>query len=506
MRNLFAASAVASIALFATGARAQQPVDYGQQYPQQQQPYQPPYQQPYPQQPPPYQQPYPQQPYGQPQYGQPQDPYAQPEGGDAYVDPQQQQQQYGDDSDPDIDGYDASYDVYYDNVAAQSYDDGYDPNAYTQFQSALDPYGTWYDDPSYGRVWVPSAGVVGADFSPYASGGHWVLTEYGWTWVSDWDWGWAPFHYGRWVSIGAYGWSWIPGTCWGPAWVSWRYGGGYVGWSPLPPAGVVVGPPHGVRTSWRFAVASQLGSRQMSYLPAHVVPSVFARTSVINNYRTVNVASANVRINAGPTGTFTGAGVGASTPVRLAQIAPRAVPTAHAVVPRVGASLASRPWVQANVPGLDHHVSTAARAPYQPPRGNLPQIQNRAPMQPRAPVQPRPLYAPPAQTHAVYSPQPYQAPRPAYQPYAQPRYQQPAYSAPHYSQPSYAAPSYQHNAPVYSPPHYAQPSYAAPTYHSAPAPSYSPPVTHAAPPSYSAPHVSAPAHFSGGAHFGGGHR
>ena len=28
----------------------------------------------------------------------------------------------------------------------------------------------------------------------------------------------------------------MPGTVWGPAWVSWQYGGGYVGWAPLPPA------------------------------------------------------------------------------------------------------------------------------------------------------------------------------------------------------------------------------------------------------------------------------
>src|SRR5215510_10181922 len=50
------------------------------------------------------------------------------------------------DTDPDIDGYDAEYDVYYDNVAAQGYDDGYNPNAYSYFESTLSPYGTWVDD------------------------------------------------------------------------------------------------------------------------------------------------------------------------------------------------------------------------------------------------------------------------------------------------------------------------------------------------------------------------
>src|SRR5256885_10399193 len=43
----------------------------------------------------------------------------------------------------DEDGYDVDADVYYDTAAAENYDDGYDPNAYQQFQSALDPYGQW---------------------------------------------------------------------------------------------------------------------------------------------------------------------------------------------------------------------------------------------------------------------------------------------------------------------------------------------------------------------------
>jgi hypothetical protein len=32
-----------------------------------------------------------------------------------------------------------------------------------------------------------------------------------------------------------YGWIWVPGDEWAPAWVSWHYGDGYVGWAPLPP-------------------------------------------------------------------------------------------------------------------------------------------------------------------------------------------------------------------------------------------------------------------------------
>jgi len=61
-----------------------------------------------------------------------------------------------------------------------------------------------------------------------------VFTDYGWTWSSDEQWGWAVYHYGRWNQDPSYGWVWVPGTEWGPAWVAWHEGGGYVGWAPLP--------------------------------------------------------------------------------------------------------------------------------------------------------------------------------------------------------------------------------------------------------------------------------
>ena len=110
------------------------------------------------------------------------------------------------------------------------YGDG-EPNTQT-FYDDLSQYGQWIQDPQYGYVWVPE---VENDFRPYYSRGHWVMTEYGNTWVSDYPWGWAAFHYGRWTYNPYYGWVWIPGHTWGPAWVGWRYGGGYYGWAPLGP-------------------------------------------------------------------------------------------------------------------------------------------------------------------------------------------------------------------------------------------------------------------------------
>lgn len=101
-----------------------------------------------------------------------------------------------------------------------------------EFYDDLQPYGTWVEDPGYGDVWIPDAD---ANFRPYASRGHWVQTDYGSTWVSDYPWGWATFHYGRWHYDDYYGWEWVPGHEWAPAWVSWRHGGGYYGWAPLTP-------------------------------------------------------------------------------------------------------------------------------------------------------------------------------------------------------------------------------------------------------------------------------
>ena len=108
-----------------------------------------------------------------------------------------------------------------------------------QFRPALSPYGQWVDVPDYGLVWRPYPSVVGADFTPYGTEGHWVYTNAGWLWSSGYSWGWAPFHYGNWVYAGG-GWAWIPGRVWAPAWVQWRSGGGYTGWAPMGPAGVVV--------------------------------------------------------------------------------------------------------------------------------------------------------------------------------------------------------------------------------------------------------------------------
>ena len=118
--------------------------------------------------------------------------------------------------------------------------------SYQSFYDNLAPYGQWIYDPQYGNVFVPNQGP---GFRPYYSDGHWVMTDFGNTWVSDEPWGWACYHYGRWTFNPYYGWLWIPGYEWAPSWVSWRYGGGYAGWAPLGP-GYYVGSPYSCPDTW----------------------------------------------------------------------------------------------------------------------------------------------------------------------------------------------------------------------------------------------------------------
>jgi hypothetical protein len=100
------------------------------------------------------------------------------------------------------------------------------------FQEQLAPYGTWVDAPGYGQCWQPFGLPPG--WRPYYDGGHWVYTDAGLYWQSDYPWGAIPFHYGRWAWAGRYGWIWAPGYEYAPAWVLWRHTGKYLGWAPLP--------------------------------------------------------------------------------------------------------------------------------------------------------------------------------------------------------------------------------------------------------------------------------
>jgi hypothetical protein len=178
--------------------------------------------------------------------------------------------------------------------AQQDYSDT-DPSALTEFKSTLDPYGTWADDAQYGTVWQPDPGVVGSDFAPYVTGGHWAYDD-DYVWQSDYDWGWAPFHYGRWTYIAGRGWCWIPGRRYAGAWVSWRTGVdgyGYVGWGPMAPSwywrdGLAYNVGWGVSTPYTFCRNGDLFSPSLHgrLLAGPEVATVANNTHVYTGDRT----------------------------------------------------------------------------------------------------------------------------------------------------------------------------------------------------------------------------
>lgn len=109
-----------------------------------------------------------------------------------------------------------------------------DPEAdYSMFYDDLSPHGQWLDVDGYGYAWQPAV-ASRSTWRPYVDG-RWVWSDQGWAWDSPEPFGWACYHYGRWVKISRHGWVWVPGREWAPAWVSWRSNDDCVGWAPLPP-------------------------------------------------------------------------------------------------------------------------------------------------------------------------------------------------------------------------------------------------------------------------------
>lgn len=160
--------------------------------------------------------------------------------------------------------------------------DEFDEYAYRDFYDGLNPHGRWMNYPEYGQVWAPR---VGPDFMPYATNGHWAYTNFGWTWVSSYAWGWGPFHYGRWFFDDRVGWLWRPGRRWAPAWVAWGQTNGYYGWAPLFP-GVSVGVNINFnlfpRRYWTFVPCQHLYRRNW-----HGYALRGGNTTIINNNVTI---------------------------------------------------------------------------------------------------------------------------------------------------------------------------------------------------------------------------
>ncbi|MFM2243002.1 MAG: hypothetical protein RLZ97_1857, partial [Verrucomicrobiota bacterium] len=91
---------------------------------------------------------------------------------------------------------------------------------YGLFYDSLSDHGQWFQTADYGYIFQPQVVLRDRAWRPYTLG-RWVCTDRGWLWVSEEPFGWACYHYGRWVLISGRGWCWVPGYEWAPSWVAW---------------------------------------------------------------------------------------------------------------------------------------------------------------------------------------------------------------------------------------------------------------------------------------------
>ena len=258
----------------------------------------------------------------------------------------------------------------------------------------LDDNGDWRPDSSYGNVWYPH---VSAGWAPYREG-HWAwIDPWGWTWVDDEPWGYAPFHYGRWMAIEGR-WGWIPGPVevvpvYAPALVVFVGGGAVafgdnVAWFPLGPREVYV-PSYQVSREYvnRVNVSNTTVNQT-------TITNVYNTTIVNNNTTITNVNYVNRNVN------------GAVTAVPQHTFA-TAQPVARAAVPVNARQLASAPvGSRAPVPPareavLGAHAQTANRVAAPPAA-----VSNRQVIAKTAPPPPPPTFAARQQQLTVHPGQP----------------------------------------------------------------------------------------------------
>ena len=238
----------------------------------------------------------------------------------------------------------------------------------------LDDNGDWNEVPEYGHVWYPRTVSVG--WSPYQNG-HWGwVGAYGWSWVDDEPWGFAPSHYGRWAYIDNR-WGWSPGRIdvrpvYAPALVAFiggggggisiGFGSGPVGWFPL---GYNDAYYPGYRVSQNYFNNINISSTHISNTTINNYYGNYSSGNV--NYGQINYANRNVAgaITAVPAAAFVGARpvAGAAIAVNqqtfansrvsgFAAVAPTRASLAPAAVARSfpPAALANRQIVAATTP------------------------------------------------------------------------------------------------------------------------------------------------------------
>jgi hypothetical protein len=211
----------------------------------------------------------------------------------------------------------------------------------------LDDQGSWTATPEFGNVWFPRQ--VDADWAPYHSG-HWAyVAPWGYTWVDDSPWGFAPFHYGRWVRM-PQGWGWIPAPpvppnavylrpVYAPALVAWLGVGVGVAWFALGPREVFV-PSYPVSRAYVNNV-----NISNTTVNTTVINNIY-NTTVVNKTVITNVTYVNRNVRGAVAATTSQAFAsaqpvsrnvlkvdpGATANAKVNTFAPAAVPTKQAVL------------------------------------------------------------------------------------------------------------------------------------------------------------------------------
>ena len=146
---------------------------------------------------------------------------------------------------------------------------------------------------------------VASDWAPYRFG-RWAWVEpWGWTWVDDAPWGFAPFHYGRWA-LWRERWAWVPGEyvarpvmrprSWAGSAVARRRSvtvsvGANIGWFPLAPHEVYV-----PRTSVSAIYLRVVNGPHTALATAGVTVAAPARYVFQDNVRATTVVRAEVLV------------------------------------------------------------------------------------------------------------------------------------------------------------------------------------------------------------------
>jgi hypothetical protein len=221
----------------------------------------------------------------------------------------------------------------------------------------LDEQGTWRSVQDYGNVWFPNR--VPSGWAPYRDG-HWAWVEpWGWTWVDDEPWGFAPSHYGRWASIDG-SWAWVPGPVaarpvYAPALVAFVGGSGARISLNLGGANAVAWFPLGPRDVYRpsYAVSREYFTNVNT---SSTVVSTTQVTNVYNNTNVTNVVYVNQQVPgavvAVPTAAFTQSKPVAKAAVQVdkAAVASAPVVAVAQVAPARTSVLGAAPAVTAKPP------------------------------------------------------------------------------------------------------------------------------------------------------------